>query len=113
MGLRVVAVVLVLAACRDTTSTRLDAAADGSAIDAPRGDGPGIDASPARVMEVCVTSCAALEACMAFPTCVMECVEDVDQAQCTAQELDAIEACATASCATILDCITAVPCLMP
>lgn len=105
---------LLVSACRDSTPTQVDASADGSVVfDAPRGDAPGPDSNPSRVMEVCVTSCAALEACMAFPTCVTECVEDVSQAQCTEQELDAIEACAMGDCATMLDCISAVPCLAP
>lgn len=112
MGARILAIVLLLSACRESTTTHPDAAADGTTSDAPRPDGPAPDGSPSRIMEVCVTSCAALEACMSFPTCVAECVQDVGQAGCTAQELDAIEACAMVDCATMIDCITAVPCLM-
>jgi hypothetical protein len=113
MAPRILVLTLLLAACRESTTTRADAGSDGTTRDAPAGDAPRPDASASAIMEACTTSCVALEACMSFPTCVAECVEDVTQANCNAQELDMIKACASVACNMMIGCLTAIPCLMP
>ena len=112
MAHRILVLSMLLAACRESTGTHVDAAADSKLADAAVADSPPPDGSTAGIMEACTTSCAALEACMTFPTCVPECVEDVTQLGCNAQELDQIKACALVACNVMIDCITAIPCLM-
>ena len=71
---------------------------DGSMIDAPMIDAPGIDAPPGAVTLACMHACDAIGVC-AMGTdagCVGECSADL--ADCTAQQVQDVDACTTMAC---------------
>jgi hypothetical protein len=80
-------------------------------IDAP------VDADNSAVTAACVAVCDALAACAmepGDPTCATECAADL--ADCTPQQVQAVDACKTEACgdesdSPLLRCIVAVSCV--
>ena len=118
-----ISVLLVLCACGDPESARVDAAIliIDSAIDAAP-DAPPPDAGPdPAVVAVCMKACDTLAACFGGrsgdPDSTMGCTEDL--VDCTSQQLADIDACLTEECgddddpesSPMIECIIAVPCV--
>lgn len=96
---------------------RIDARiVDAPMIDAPMIDAPAIDAPPGSIALACMHACDAIGACTmdTDPGCVGECSADL--ADCTAQQIQDIDACTTLACgdatsSPLIECIAAVPCV--
>ena len=122
----VICVLLVLSACGDPESARVDAAIviiDSKPVDAAVPDSPPPDAAvdPA-IAAACMNACDALAMCFGGPSgdpdCNMGCAEDL--VDCTSQQLADIDACLTEECgddpkdpenSPLIQCIMAVPCV--
>lgn len=122
---------IVLAACSDEgtslpvdSAAPIDAATDARLVDARPVDAmidapPIIDAPPSAITTACTNACAALGVCAADTDagCVGECSADL--ADCSAQQVQAVDACSTQACGDIDDpanspifmCLTAISCI--
>jgi hypothetical protein len=111
----------LLFACSKDPQPAVDASvvlADAKPIDAPV-DAPSPDAPNMNVVTACMHICDAVFACFRFPpdpSCYAECA--VDLADCSAEEVTAIDACSTEECGDLenedspmVDCITQVRCV--
>ncbi len=95
----------------------VDARLDAPMIDAPMIDAPmPIDAAMSAITTTCMNACSALGVCFmdSDPSCVGGCSADL--ADCTAQQVQDINACTTLACgdqnaSPIVDCIAAVTCV--
>lgn len=93
----------------DDGSGLIDAAPDGDDAAAP--DGGGVDGGTARAAEVCAVLCGAFAECneqTADPLCDADCIADL--AECSAAEVDALDACGAGECGELTDCVLAVEC---
>ena len=132
---RALACVLVIAAtaCGDDGASlpvdsgqRIDAAIDARMVDARPIDAPTVDAptpidAPAgAITTACTNVCAAIGVCFMEPpdaTCVAECSADL--ADCSAQQVQDVDACKTQACGDIesktssplFTCLTAITCI--
>ena len=116
---------LSLVACHKDPEAKADAAVHivdakliDAAVDAPPDAPP--DATPMNIVTACMHACDALGVCIQMPVpgdCYSGCQDDL--ADCSAEQVSAIDACSTQDCGDILnggasplfDCITAVPCV--
>jgi hypothetical protein len=117
--MRLTLLVVLLVACgndpkphADASITLADAKPIDAAIDAPPDAGPSMNITTA-----CMHACDAIATCFGEqpdPDCYSECA--VDLADCTDQEVAAIDACSTEECgdekdSPIITCITQVSCV--
>lgn len=117
-----VAAALLVASCADGGDDDNDGDGDdgddqGEAIDAAADDGVtpdggGLDGGDtARAAEVCAGVCGAFAECSdqtPDPLCDADCIADL--AECSTEEVDALEACAAGECGDLTDCVLAVDC---
>ncbi len=113
--------ILLLAACDKDEPKQADAAI--KVIDAPKPIDAAIDAAPdapnMNVVTACMHACDALAACFmepADPQCNTRCQTDL--ADCTVEQVAAVDACSTEMCGDIqnndsplITCITGVSCV--
>jgi hypothetical protein len=126
--MRILAALLLIAACHKDDNKSIDAAVHvfqdapkqidaPKPIDAPTDSPP--DGASMDIVTACDHACGALFACLMMqpdPGCTMGCQTDL--ADCTAQQVQTIDACSSQECGDIennmsplIDCIAAVPCV--